>query len=226
MNIFPGEQIDLVGNSSIGIFGIATNTYALLPYNTKPHVVQTANEVLGVKVTFASLVQSRLLGIFAVGNSNALLLPHLISESELNHLEQSMTDDVTIGYLESKISALGNSIVASDRVAIVHPDFTREDVHKIQDVLNVEVIPTTLMGNPLVGSLIFRNDHGFLAHPKISDEEITELESIFGIKGDVTTVNRGTPYPRPGIIGNTNGLLVGTDTTGSEMMRIFQVLSP
>ena len=41
---------------------------------------------------------------------------------------------------------------------------------------------------------------------------------------DVVTVNRGTPYPRPGLMGNDNGVLVGSDTTGPEIMRIFDVL--
>jgi translation initiation factor 6 len=80
------------------------------------------------------------------------------------------------------------------------------------------------MNTTIVGSLIYGNQNGILAHPLISDDDLDFIEDFFNTKVDVVTVNRGTPYPRPGLMGNDNGVLVGSDTTGPEIMRIFDVL--
>jgi translation initiation factor 6 (eIF-6) len=44
------------------------------------------------------------------------------------------------------------------------------------------------------------------------------------VKTDVCTINRGIPYPRVGILANSNGAVIGTDSTGPESMRIFEIL--
>jgi translation initiation factor 6 len=225
MDIYPVESIDLLGNSSIGTFGLATDTYALLPFNVKEHVIAKAKNVLKVKPIFTSMVHSSLLGIFCVGNNKTLLIPELTNLDEYNRLKEGLPEDVEIGVVESKISALGNTIVTNDEVSLIHPEFTVSQRKTIADLLDVEVIPHMVMNNPLVGSLIFKNSNGFLTHPNLSDDELDWLSSIFKTQGNVTTVNRGTPYPRPGIIANQYGALVGSDTTGPEMMRIFEILS-
>jgi len=225
MRIFPGDRIDLLGNSSIGIFGLATETYALFPHNSKENVIAKAEEILDVPTIKTSLVNSQLLGIFAVGNSKTLLLPGLVSNDEFLRISKNLPEEVQVSIIESRISALGNTIVLTDRVALVSPDFTRSELKTLENHAQVEVIPSTLMGNNIVGSLLFVSKHGYLAHPSIPEEELDNLSEILGIEGNYTTVNRGTPYPRPGIIGNSSGVLVGSDTTGPEMMRIYQVLS-
>lgn len=225
MDIYPIENIDLLGNSSIGTFGFASDKYGLLPINIKESTLTIAQEVLKVPTITTSLVSSHLLGIFSTGNNKTLLIPGLASIDEYNQLKNDLPGDVELGVIESKISALGNTIVATDKTALVHPEFTKAEQISIRDLLDVEVIPTTLMSNPLVGSLIYQNRNGFLAHPNISDDELEWLSNTLKVKGNVTTVNRGTPYPRPGIIGNKNGALVGSDTTGPEMLRIFEILS-
>ena len=72
--------------------------------------------------------------------------------------------------------------------------------------------------------MIFRNDFGFLTHPLVAYEELEWLSDLFKTRGDVVTINRGTPYPRPGIVGNKNGILIGSDSSGPELMRIYEIL--
>ncbi len=226
MRIFPGDRIDLLGNSSIGIFGMATDSYALVPQNTKPQVKEKAAEILNVPIVGGTLVNSHLLGIFAVGNSRTLLIPELTTNDEYEHLRHSLPENIELTIIDSKISALGNTIILTDKVALISDEFTSLEGKFIEDETDVEVIRTSLMGNHVIGSLIFQTQNGFLAHPNISEEELDWLSDKLRVEGNYTTVNRGTPYPRPGIIGNSSGVLVGSDTTGPEMMRIYQVLSP
>ena len=224
MNGQPDPRIDILGNSSIGIFGFSTDKYTLLPYNIKSNLIEAAETILKNDVILSTVANSHLNGLFAVGNSNHLLLPGLVSNEELDHIASKLNSDVTVHVLDSKITALGNTIVASDDVALVHPEFTMEEKKQISEMLDVEVETHDVGISPLIGSLMFRSNKGFLVHPYLEDEEIEWLSSFFKVQGDVVTVNRGLPYPRLGIIANKNGILVGSDTTGPEILRIYEML--
>ncbi|MCK5423632.1 MAG: translation initiation factor IF-6 [Deltaproteobacteria bacterium] len=224
MNGQPDPRIDILGNSSIGIFGFSTDKYTLLPYNIKSNLIEAAETILKNDVILSTVANSHLNGLFAMGNSNHLLLPGLVSNEELDHIASKLNSDVTVHVLDSKITALGNTIVASDGVALVHPEFTMEEKKQISEMLDVEVETHDVGISPLIGSLMFRSNKGFLVHPYLEDEEIEWLSSFFKVQGDVVTVNRGLPYPRLGIIANKNGILVGSDTTGPEILRIYEML--
>lgn len=226
MKLFDLQNIDLLGNSSIGIFGLATDQFALLPTNTKETVIKIARDVLQVPVVQANLVFSQLLGLYAVANSHTLLLPHLISNEEYDYLREHIPSEIGIEVLESRITALGNTIAVSDKIAVVHPEFKLQEKKVIADALDVEVVAHNFTACPLVGSILYQTQHGLLAHPNITDDELDWVLDTFVVQGDITTVNRGTPYPHSGIIANSFGGLVGSDTTGPEMMRIFEILSP
>jgi len=221
MNI---QSIDLLGNSSIGIFGISTNTYALFPYNIQESKIDTITETLDVPVIQTTLNNSNLLGLFAVGNSNHLLLPRLVGKFEEEEITKELPEDISISLFDSTITALGNVIIATDDRALVSNEFTTSEKNKVADYLDVEVASYELLNSTIIGSMVFGTDKGMLVHPLVSDESLDFLEDYFKVPVDVVTVNRGTPYPRPGIIGNNHGVLVGSDTTGPELMRIYDVL--
>ena len=42
--------------------------------------------------------------------------------------------------------------------------------------------------------------------------------------GGVTTINRGIPYVKIGLVANSGGAICGKTTTGPELMRIKNVL--
>ncbi|MFV2016538.1 MAG: translation initiation factor IF-6 [Candidatus Heimdallarchaeota archaeon] len=218
------HSIDLLGNSSIGIFSMATNSYAIFPYATKPRTFDIISQTLDVPIIQSTVANCNLLGLFTCGNTHNLILPDLVSEDEFILITSKVPDDVEIHTFNSKITALGNSIVCSDSVAIVHAEFTSSEIKLIENYLDVEVIKRRVNNSPLVGSLIFRNDNGFLTHPLITLEELEWLSNTFKTRGDVVTINRGTPYPRPGIVGNNKGVLIGSDSSGPELMRVFDIL--
>lgn len=219
------QSIDLLGNSSIGIFSFATNSYGLFPYLFDDSLSSEIKDILNVPIIHTTLNNSNLLGLFSAGNTNHLLLPGLISEVELEAVKTHLPDKVSVHILDTVNTALGNVIVATEKHALVSPEFNPKEAKQIADMLDVEVISKHILGTSIVGSMIFLTDNGLLAHPLIDDDELDWLEDYFSLPVDVVTVNRGTPYPKPGIVGNRFGLLVGSDTTGPELMRIFEVLS-
>ena len=59
-------------------------------------------------------------------NRKGLLVPTSTTDQELQHLRNSIPDEVKIQRIEERLSALGNVICANDHVALVHPDLERE----------------------------------------------------------------------------------------------------
>lgn len=60
-----------------------------------------------------------------LGNRHGLLVPTSTTDQELQHLRNSLPDDVKIQRIEERLSALGNVIVCNDYVALVHPDLDK-----------------------------------------------------------------------------------------------------
>lgn len=66
------------------------------------------------------------MGRLVVGNKNGLLVPTTTTDQELQHLRNTLPDEVKIQRIEERLSALGNVICCNDHVALVHPDLERE----------------------------------------------------------------------------------------------------
>lgn len=78
-----------------------------------------------IPVVHASIAGSRIIGRMTVGNKNGLLVPNSTTDVELQHLRNSLPDEVKVQRIEERLSALGNVIACNDYVALVHPDIDK-----------------------------------------------------------------------------------------------------
>ena len=92
-----------------------------------------------IPVVSVDVSGTRLVGSMCVGNKNGLLMPSSCSDQELQHVRNSLPDDVVVQRVEERLTALGNIISCNDYVAIAHPDMDRETEDIIADTLGVEV---------------------------------------------------------------------------------------
>jgi translation initiation factor 6 len=75
-----------------------------------------------------------------------------------------------------------------------------------------------------VGAAAVVTNKGGLFHPKIDDQELKELEDLFGVPIVKGTANYGTPLIGACLIGNSKGAITGDSTTGIELGRIEEGL--
>lgn len=96
-----------------------------------------------IPVIHTSINGCRIIGRLSVGNKNGLLVPGATSDVELQHLRNSLPDNVKVQRVEERLSALGNVIACNDYVALVHPDLDKVcaiPVHLIEINLNISLL--------------------------------------------------------------------------------------
>eukprot|EP00914_Ancora_sagittata_P012193 GHVO01023534.1.p1 GENE.GHVO01023534.1~~GHVO01023534.1.p1 ORF type:complete len:254 (+),score=35.72 GHVO01023534.1:584-1345(+) len=214
------------GGSEIGVFARLTNTYCLVAHGRSENFYGVFESELGahIPVVRTLIGGCRVVGRCATGNRRGLLVPSIITDVELQHLRNSLPESVKIQRVDERLSALGNCIACNDYVALVHPDLDNETKEIIGDVLGVEVFPTTIAGNVLVGSYAFLNNRGGMVNIMTPPEEVEQLSQIIEIPLAVGTVNRGSDVLAAGIVANDWAAFCGYDTTATELRVIEQIL--
>lgn len=200
------------GDPNIGLYGFATDKYCLL--GLKPGKI----DVLQTKLEVSSIAGTNLVGIFAVGNKNGILLPKIVEDYEIKKLKKLFNIEI----IDSRKTALGNLIVCNDKGCLI-PDYFKKFKKQIQDALNVEVETGTLAGLNLLGSCARASNKGCLCHIDSDKKELEKIKDILKVKTDVGTVGYGNPFIKAGIVVNSKGVLISNIATGPELDRIFEV---
>ncbi|MBN2228088.1 MAG: translation initiation factor IF-6 [Candidatus Thorarchaeota archaeon] len=209
-------------DSNVGAYGIATDSFVFVSPNISEKVLAVVERAFNLPLVQSTVATLDAVGLLAAANSNGVLVPYTTNDDELNTLKQS--SEVPVDWIDDKMTALGNIIVANDNGAMCHPEFSSKAIKKIADILDVEVVPGTIAKLPIVGANSIATNHGAVLHPLATDEEIDLLSQLLKVHVEVGTVNRGSPYTSLGVLANVDGMIAGSDTTGVELAHISQVL--
>lgn len=136
---------------------------------------------------------------------------------ELQHIRNSLPDDIVVRRIDERLSSLGNLIACNDHVAIMHSDLDRETEEIVSDVLGVEVFRQSIAGNALVGSYCVLTNQGGLVHPATTMAEKEELSSLLQVPLVAGTINRGSDVIGAGLVANDWTAFCGLDTTSTEI---------
>ncbi|KAJ1608908.1 putative translation initiation factor 6 [Cryptosporidium canis] len=215
-------------SSEIGVFANLTNKYCLLAHGSSAAFTSVFEAELmdHIPIINTLIGGTRLVGRCTVGNRNGLLVSNMATDQELQHLRNSLPDNVKVQRIEERLSALGNCIACNDYVALIHTDMDKESEEIIQDVLGVEVFRTTIAGHVLVGSYAKFTNQGGIVHTLASEDEMNELSALIQIPITSGTVNRGSDVVSAGSVVNDWAGFVGMETTAAEMAvieRIFKL---
>ncbi|KAL6218119.1 hypothetical protein ACLB2K_011336 [Fragaria x ananassa] len=215
-------RLQFENSCEVGVFSKLTNAYCLVAIGGSESFYSTFEAELAdvIPVVKTSIGGTRIIGRLCAGNKNGLLLPHTTTDQELQHLRNSLPDQVVVQRIEERLSALGNCITCNDHVALTHPDLDRETEEMVTDVLGVEVFRNTIATNVLVGSFCALSNRGGLVHPHTSVEDLDELSTLLQVPLVAGTVNRGSEVIAAGMIVNDWTAFCGSDTTATEVSVI------
>jgi translation initiation factor 6 len=102
----------------------------------------------------------------------------------------------------------------------VSPLFKNELDKQIGDVLGVEAHTMSVADFNQTGSIVVPTNNGAAVHPKATEEEVEIISSVLKVEVEPLTINGGIPYLSSGIVWNSKSLIVGSLTTGPELIML------
>lgn len=203
---------------NIGVYISVNDSVILLPMGFAKTKAEKLSKHLGVNYLYTSIANTRLIGALCVMNNKGILLPKTAYQNEYDLLKKET--DLEIGVLDSKFTALGNVICTNDKGAVVSPWLSKEDCQTISDVLGVETIQKKISGFNQTGVVMVANNSGAAIHPEADEEDMKTFSNLLGVKVEQSSINNGIPYVSSGILANNNCIVVGSLTTGPEIMML------
>lgn len=215
------KRADIIGNPNIGVFILATDDMAIVPKNLSDDKVQILKETLEVDIVKSLIAGSNLIGSLATANKNGIVVSPHILDKEIKQLEN---EGLNVATIPGNYTAVGNIVACNDKGAIASPFLSEDAVNILEDTLNVNVEPASMIGSDIIGSLISVTNKGFLIGSKASDDEINFACKIFGVEGNIGTVGHGISLVGACCLANSQGAVVAKESTGPEMARVEQAL--
>ncbi|WP_428326306.1 translation initiation factor IF-6 [Nitrosopumilus sp.] len=211
-------KFDVYRGPNIGVYISVNDKTILLPMGFAKTKAEKLAKYLGVDYLFTSIANTRLIGALCIMNNKGILLPKTAYQNEYDFIKKEL--DLEVGVLDSKLTALGNVICANDKGAVVSPWLSKEDCQTISDVLGVETIQKKIAGFNQTGVVIVANNSGAAIHPEADEEDMKTFSNLLGVKIEQSSINNGIPYVSSGILANNNCIVVGSLTTGPEIMML------
>jgi len=214
----------ITGSDYIGVFAAVSDRYVFFGNRINERSKRILAETLKAHPIGLSIFATDLIGLFIKANSNGILVSRMIEDYELKALRE-LNLDLRMEVLESNLNAVGNNILANDRIALVNPDYHPNERKQIQDVLGVEVMATEIGGFKTVGANNILTNKGFVINNRATDQEKERIDRLLGFESTRTTANTGALSVGLSAVGNSTGIVAGENTTGYELNRIIEALN-
>ena len=211
-------KYDIYSGPNIGIYSTVNDEFVFLPRGFSDGKSEKLSEYLEVKSLEISVANARVLGILMVVNNHGILLPSTCSEGEFNHIKDNT--DLNVEILDVKNNALGNMMSVNDKGGIVSPLIPKEDLQKIQDALDIEVMQFKIAGFQQIGAVMATSEKGTIVHPETDEEDMKTINNLLGGNIEAATINGGIPFVSSGILANNKSVVVGSLTNGPEIMML------
>src|SRR5215470_4065581 len=215
--------LDIYRSPNIGVFLKVNDEFLLVPKGLAQTKSEKLSSLLGVTAVPTSIGESRLLGPLISMNRNGILVSRLAEENEIAELK--MATGMNVSKLDSKFTAVGNLVAANDRGAVVSPALDSRAVSQVKDVMGTETTRINVGEYYQVGSFVVATNGGAAVYPGLEEEEVGRIGGILGVGAYPTSVNRGVPYVASGIVANEKNAVVGSQTTGPELVFITRALA-
>lgn len=211
---------DVFGSPNIGVYCFSNEDVAVVPPGLTTRKMNQIAQALGVRVCSTTIGGSTLVGALVTGNSNGLLVPHIIRDYEYDRIQE--LSKVTV--VECRWTALGNVVLANDFGAVVHPEAPNEIAESVNDMLKVKPVQAQIGALSFVGALGIATNKGAILSPNTIQQEQSVIEAALHVEAELSTTNGGVPFVKSGILANSKGAVVGPLTRGAELMQVSRAL--
>ncbi|MEM0138805.1 MAG: translation initiation factor IF-6 [Thermoplasmatales archaeon] len=214
------QKARIFNSPFLGVFIRAWEKYTFYPKCAGDDIVRMISTYLKTEPIGITIGGSNLVGSLCAMNSNGIVVGRMVTEDEL----KLIPENIRVGVINDRLNATGNNILVNDRIAMVHEEMAERSIKIISDVLGVEVVRGSFKSIKTIGSSGLVTNKGIILPPNMSDEEIENIGKLFGVRGSVGTANFGSMYIGASVVSNSNGAIVGEDSTTVEISNIEEAL--
>jgi translation initiation factor 6 len=208
-------------NPNIGIYCRANDSVVFIQKNLLKKIKKKIALTLDAKLIELCILDSTIIGSLIALNSKGAIVTNFADQETIETLENQ---GLNIFIIKDIINAAGNDILVNDTGALIHPNISVKSMEKISNTLDVKVEKGTIASLKTTGMAAVVTNKGCLCHPKVTEKEKKQMEELFDVKVMIGTVNHGVPMVGSGLVANSNGAIIGNQTTGIEMGRIEEAL--
>lgn len=216
------HKYNVYSGANIGIYANANDEKIFLPRGFTESKAESLEEYLEAEALYTSVANTRLMGVLMVLNNHGIVLPGTISEEEASFYKDA---GLNVAILNTKFTALGNMVGVNERGGVVSPMIPAGEAREIADALDIEVIQKKIAGYNQVGAMMVATSGGGIVHPETDDEDIKEISKVMHVDLEPATINGGVPFLSAGMIANNKGIVVGSFTSGPEIMMLTRAFS-
>ncbi|MCA9460261.1 MAG: hypothetical protein KC550_06960 [Nanoarchaeota archaeon] len=213
--------MELDSNPNIGLYMFVNDKFCLLGENVIDSKKKEIEKVLGVPVYNVTVLGTGLVGVFISGNNENLVIPS-IYDYEKKELEKiAKKHEVRILEFDEKLNTFGNGICFTDDLIILNSDYSENFLNKLEKSTKLKI---SLLKNKELNSAggVCRYLNGKLYLSQNLDEK--DFKKFVDKVAGVGTVNSGSLFISSGIVGNSNGLLIGSASSTVEIQNIVEAL--
>lgn len=215
-------RYNINGSEYVGAFAACTERYTLIGAGVSKKAKQLIADALLTECIELQVCGMDFIGMFCRANSNGVVVPDFMYDNELSTLRKALEANVEV--IESDLNAIGNDVLANDKIAIINPEYSVAAAKQIQDALNVEIIRASIAGYKTIGANNILTNKGMLINNRSNDAEKERIDKITGFDSIRTTANTGSVAIGISAVANSKGVVAGSTTTGYELTRIMQAL--
>src|SRR5256712_2726482 len=147
---FPIAFSDVFGDPNVGVFSYANEKIAVLPAGVSGKKLKAYRDTLRAEPYSVGIAESRLVGIYLVGNSSGLLAPHIAAGVELQRLEST---GMAVQGIDDKDTTLGDLIICNEYGAMGDPRLRPTTVQQNEKTLEVPAAKAKKAGLPHLSAL-------------------------------------------------------------------------
>jgi translation initiation factor 6 len=212
--------LDIYRSSNIGIFLRCNEKFLLVPRGLAKTKTAKLCKFLEAEPVEISIGGSRLIGPLVAMNGNGVLVSRFAEDEEIRVLKAAT--GLRVERLPSKYTSIGNLIAANNQGAIVSR-LLRGCENIIADVFGTPVEFLTVATYDLVGSTSVVTNDGAAVHPYATAEEIAKISEVLKVNTEPATINGGVPFVSSGIVTTKKLAVVGSLTSGPELVMLSHI---
>lgn len=211
--------MEIETNPNIGLFIFANDKFALCPKTLKKEQLKVIEETLNVPCYQITINNSDLLGVFLAGNNDLIISPKLSKYEEENLNEICNKHEVNLIQIENKLNAFGNLIKLTEKNIIFGNEINtslKKELEKTTKLKSINIDDTKYIG---AGGILFYANQKLIASQELSEDVLNLLQKELSA---ITSINSGSEFIASGLIGNKNGIIIGSQSSTIEIQNIVE----